>query len=387
MTSVDASHWRVRGGLVLFSFLVTACMAPPSPVAPSSPGPPTATPSVHFITFASPEEIEEEMRATPTVPGGIRMQVYMTAEAQGELTLVNGCLYIQAVDAPSRQLLIWPPELYAVDEREGTVRILDARSGEELVRVGDRIRVGGGQLAYEHLSDRVRAQLPTDCPGPYWAVGLGLERWEPTPTPGAPGGYTLTSGSPDEIVAEPTPDPEAASDPEATTIILAGEEALRRDAQEYARMVGISLDEALRRLAIQESFEGLRAELEEKERDTFAGLWIQHTPKYRIVVRFTRDGEETIQRYIAGHPHADIVEVRGADLTRAELEAILYRASHVVDALPSSGGAKGLSVNVKENRAEVWVDDRAVFEAALQEAGLQLPEHVVVLELGERGNP
>ena len=81
------------------------------------------------------------------------------------------------------------------------------------------------------------------------------------------------------------------------------------------------------------------------------------------------------------------MEVRGADLTLAELEAILYRVSHVVDALPSSGGAKGLSVNVKENRAEVWVDDRAVFEAALQEAGLQLPEHVVVLELGERGNP
>ena len=64
----------------------------------------------------------------------------------------------------------------------GTVRILDVRSGEELVRVGDRIRIGGGQLMYEHLSERVRARLPADCPGPYWAVGLGVERWDPTPT-------------------------------------------------------------------------------------------------------------------------------------------------------------------------------------------------------------
>lgn len=70
-----------------------------------------ATPSVHFITGASPEEIEEEMRATPTVPGEIRLRTYMTAEALGELTLVNGCLYIQAIDAPNRQLLIRPPEL------------------------------------------------------------------------------------------------------------------------------------------------------------------------------------------------------------------------------------------------------------------------------------
>jgi hypothetical protein len=186
--SFGRGSWQVVTLLVVLALLVLGC-APSTPrviictaPAPRTPGATAATPSVHFITFTSPEEIEEELRLTPTVPGGIRMQVYLTAEAQGELTVVNGCLYIQAIGAPNRQLLIWPPELYALDERGGTVRILDVRSGEELVRVGDRIRVGGGQLVYEHLSDRVRAQMPADCPGPYWAVGLGLERWEPSPT-------------------------------------------------------------------------------------------------------------------------------------------------------------------------------------------------------------
>ena len=103
--------------LVLLSFLVTACAAVPAPATQPPPDPPTATPSVHFITFTSPEEIEEEMRLTPTVPGEIRLRTYMTAESLGELTLVNGCVYIQAIDAPNRQLLIWPPELYALDER------------------------------------------------------------------------------------------------------------------------------------------------------------------------------------------------------------------------------------------------------------------------------
>ena len=99
--------------LALLSFLVTACSAQPAPVTPSPPGSPTATPSVHFITSASPNEIEAELSAVPPVPGGIQLRTYMTAEALGELTLVNGCLYIQAIDAPNRQLLIWPPELWA----------------------------------------------------------------------------------------------------------------------------------------------------------------------------------------------------------------------------------------------------------------------------------
>ena len=38
------------------------------------------------------------------------------------------------------------------------------------------------------------------------------------------------------------------------------------------------------------------------EKDTFAGLWIQHQPEHRFVVLVTHDGEETIRPYIEGEP-------------------------------------------------------------------------------------
>ncbi len=68
----------------------------------------------------------------------------------------------------------------------------------------------------------------------------------------------------------------------------------------YAKDQDVPLEEAVRRLQLQESVGKLGAELEANERDTFAGLWIEHEPEYRVVAAFTRDGEETIRPYVEG---------------------------------------------------------------------------------------
>jgi hypothetical protein len=157
------------------------------------------------------------------------------------------------------------------------------------------------------------------------------------------------------------------------------EDALARDVESYASEYNVDFDEALRRLRLQDSIGELNAELAAQEGDTFAGLWIEHTPEFRVWVRFTCDGEDTIRPYIADGPLADIVEVRGASASLAQLEAAQAALSSVLSDLEVDV-SHGL--NVAENRVELFVADRARFERLLREAGIQLPDHVELVTVG-----
>lgn len=189
--------------------------------------------------------------------------------------------------------------------------------------------------------------------------------------------YSLTKGP-------ETAPPEEPSGPGGDKEV---EDPLARDAQWYADDQGVSLEEAIRRLKLQEelSSSGLGPALEANEADTFAGLWIQHEPEYRFVVLFTRDGEEKIRPYIEGEPWADIVEVRnGADATLTELEAAQAEAGRIVRELDTRADS---GINVQENRVELYVTDRTRLDAALREAGLRLPDHVAVIEVERLAEP
>jgi len=47
----------------------------------------------------------------------------------------------------------------------------------------------------------------------------------------------------------------------------------------------------------RDSIGAINAVLQEREADTFAGLWIQHRPDYRVVVAFTRNAAATLAKY------------------------------------------------------------------------------------------
>lgn len=69
----------------------------------------------------------------------------------------------------------------------------------------------------------------------------------------------------------------------------AADEAMRQDAAAYAKEFGVAPDEAARRIRVRadqdEAIERLRA----ADRERFAGLWIEHQPQFRIVVRLKGD--------------------------------------------------------------------------------------------------
>jgi hypothetical protein len=132
------------------------------------------------------------------------------------------------------------------------------------------------------------------------------------------------------------------------TTMFTGCTGLWRDANEYARQFEVSQGEAIQRLRYQEAIGELAAALEENEADTFGGLWIQHEPDYRIVVRFTRDGRETIRPYIEGEPYAHLVGVRGAEYTLAELRTMLDQTSKELEKLDLG---VSVSLSVQDNCA------------------------------------
>ena len=158
--------------------------------------------------------------------------------------------------------------------------------------------------------------------------------------------------------------------------------ALAQDAQMYAEDFGVELTEAIRRLTLQEPIGRLGGTLESNEADTLGGFWIQHEPEYRVVAAFTRDGEETIAKYVQDGPLVDIIEVRTVDATLEELRQSQREAGLIVRGL---GFQAASGINVFENRAEIYVHDHLQVEEALVESGKTLPEHVLILEMG-RGN-
>ena len=152
--------------------------------------------------------------------------------------------------------------------------------------------------------------------------------------------------------------------------------ALVQDAQMYAEQFGVDLQEAVTRLMLQEPAGKLGATLEEHEGDAFAGLWIQHKPEFGIVVAFTRDGQETVRQYIQDGPLEELVEVRHADATLRELMKAQAEANRIVSEL---GFQVASGIYVFENRVELYADNPAQLEEAIEENGLALPDHVLII--------
>jgi hypothetical protein len=169
----------------------------------------------------------------------------------------------------------------------------------------------------------------------------------------------------------------------APQIPLDDQDPLLWDAQIYASNMGVSVDEAIRRFQIQDIAGDLEAELSMRETKTFAGLWLEHTPEFRLVVQFTHDAKETIELYIP-QELADITEVRTAGVSLEDLQDAQLRA---ISSVRDAGILVESGINVFENCVELYVADRARFDAALQSEKIRLPSNVRVITVKEMGKP
>ena len=91
----------------------------------------------------------------------------MEALLIGELVNSDGCLRVNAGESDTSYLIVWPPGLRP-DAEKDVIQILN-QAGKTVLRVGDEVRISGGEVSFS-AAEQV---APADCPGPYWIVGDG----------------------------------------------------------------------------------------------------------------------------------------------------------------------------------------------------------------------
>ena len=117
--------------------------------------------------------------------------------------------------------------------------------------------------------------------------------------------------------------------------------------QSYATSYGVDLSEANRRLALLSKIVDLDARLRAQAGDSYAGLYVEHTPKFRVMVRFIGDAAANL-RAVTSDP---LFESQSAAVTLKSLETAHAR---VTDLLARLGIDFEGDVNVRANGVSIF---------------------------------
>jgi hypothetical protein len=93
----------------------------------------------------------------------------LEALAQGKLSLKDNCLRLTPVLLPGDGLLLIWPYGYTLKIEGSDVSIVDD-SGLVVAKVGEKIKVGGGEITLERAEQYLGVSLSEKHPGPYWRV-------------------------------------------------------------------------------------------------------------------------------------------------------------------------------------------------------------------------
>ncbi|HRC84383.1 MAG TPA: S1 family peptidase [Thermoanaerobaculia bacterium] len=175
----------------------------------------------------------------------------------------------------------------------------------------------------------------------------------------------------------------AAASAQQAGLALGGD--LVPDAEAYARQFGVDLNEALRRLTLQPQIGELDAALAAEAPASYAGLWIEHVPEYRVMVRFTEPslGRKLLARR-KGAEVASLVHVLPARWSLAELQQALEATARDFRA---EGVDTDLQIKVQNNRVEALTVDTRRAEQALFFAGKALSPAVALVAVTELVKP
>lgn len=150
------------------------------------------------------------------------------------------------------------------------------------------------------------------------------------------------------------------------------------DAAAYAADLGISLEEAVQRLSSQEGIGAFQERLRASLPDTFAGLWIEHQPAYRVMVALTEGDRASLEPLLAGQPFAGQVSVVPAAYSYRRLEADQLLAG---EAAQSAAAAVTHYIDVQNNRIVIEVANPELFLNDITAGGYTLPESVSLQQM------
>lgn len=163
----------------------------------------------------------------------------------------------------------------------------------------------------------------------------------------------------------------------AATAVSAQQPAAERKsrvAETYASRYNVSYEEALRRLKFQTQVGELDARLTEQEKATFGGLYIEHKPTFRVVVKFTgADGAATLAKYTQDPAYVPAV-------AETAYSALLDIQNSLAATLKPLNIKAWTGLHVKSGRVKLYVPDPAIVNAASLAGTIKLSPLVDVLK-------
>ena len=163
-----------------------------------------------------------------------------------------------------------------------------------------------------------------------------------------------------------------------------GEDGAAYDARVYAAQYGVSVKEAKRRFALQDAAGDLNAQLIAKESATFAGLWLEHSPQFKVVVQFTGTNKPNIATYTQNKDLTALVEMRTAKVSLVDLEKAQMKA---FSSFVNSGVRAESGLNVQKNHVEIYVLAQDRPKIAAQMTAAQMPAFVDLVTVPALSQP
>ena len=156
------------------------------------------------------------------------------------------------------------------------------------------------------------------------------------------------------------------------------EEAFRIQAEMYAESVGVSVEEAMRRLELQHEVGLLRAELMTHEQDVMSEVRIMHEPDFHVIVYVVSGGESQVSSYFASGPLSEITTIEIVPYTHDQLRKDLDTAESLIDPLGILYAA-----SISEKDVSIYVVNVDDLQQELNSQGTPLPESVQLVEMQE----
>ena len=154
------------------------------------------------------------------------------------------------------------------------------------------------------------------------------------------------------------------------------DDALQQDLALMSEQTGVPLTELEAQMEYEAAITELNVRLQANEADTFAGLWIEREPIYRVAVAFTENGAETVAKYVAeGDALTAVLDIRPATYTQAQL---MVDQQTLLTLLETASFDRGSSVDIQNNRVELVVPTEEIWETYASEQEIQLPNSVVL---------
>lgn len=156
------------------------------------------------------------------------------------------------------------------------------------------------------------------------------------------------------------------------------ETALTLTAKHYSEDFGVSMEESIQRLVKGNDIRELQSRLKSEFPAVFAGLWVQHSPRYRIIVLLSNSKYNYLIHDLIPKSLKNDVEFQQAGVPLEKLELALTAIIPILQDMNDI--VAGYEINIVENQIEIYTANQGRLRELLQSYDVVPNEYIKIIE-------